>query len=353
MRLNTLYRTVILQLEPDRETEKLMLKHSQEFIKFLGMTRLELQKLLYRKIRSEEKWSRMIDLFVQRATGSLGEKGILLFDKKNSKFIHENGIWFLELKFSREEKARVMLMKTEVPYYDVIDEFSQWPFMVTKENDKWFAYISIPVKNNAGDKVVGIDFNLNKWVATTVDSKPLFFDASQYSAEIDRIQSLISRKMSRKEDVKELYEKREAVVKRAHGNFLSMIKKTFGLCTLAIMDIEKIYKLAEKRIRMINIWLYSKIALRKFALRAMAHGFRVVEVNPFGTTSTCFRCGGEIIIYGEHKRLIKCKKCGLKDYNRDLNTARNIAKRASELGNRQTRPPQEASGGSDGGASEG
>lgn len=218
------------------------------------------------------------------------------------------------------------MMKSEVPYYDVIDELAQWPFMVTKENDKWFAYVSIPVKSNVKKRVVGIDFNLNKWVAATVNGKPLFFDALEYSAEIDRIQRLISRAMGRNDNVEELYERREAVVKRAHGNFLAAIKKKFGLCTLAIEDIEELYKLTRKENRMINNWLYTKTALRKFALRAMAHGFNLVEVNPFGTTRTCFRCGGEVTTYGDHDRLIECKKCGLRDYNRDLNAARNIAK---------------------------
>jgi len=78
---------------------------------------------------------------------------------------------------------------------------------------------------------------------------------------------------------------------------------------------------------MINIWLYKKATLRKFVLRAMAKGFNVVEVNPAGTTKTCFRCGAPVKIYGRNQRLIRCDNCGLKDYNRDLNAARNLVKR--------------------------
>jgi len=79
---------------------------------------------------------------------------------------------------------------------------------------------------------------------------------------------------------------------------------------------------------MINNWLYKKTALRKFVLRAMAKGFNVVEVDPKGTSTTCHRCGNPVTIYGRTKRLIRCDSCGLKDYNRDLNAARNIALRA-------------------------
>ncbi|MEM3646825.1 MAG: transposase [Thermofilum sp.] len=328
MIIHPAYRTIILRLEPDRGVEKLMLKNCQTYERFVGMTRLELQKLLYRKIRDKEKYSRMIDLFVQRATGSLGGKGVLLFDKKNSKFVCENGVWFIELKLHSGEKVRVMVMKTGVPYYNVIDKFSKWPFMVTRENAKWLAYVSIPMKEKIENKVVGIDFNVKNWVAAGRTGRPVFFDASKYSAEIKRIQRLISRAMSRgNNNVGELYEKREAVVKRAHGNFLKAIREAFGVCTLAIEDVKTIYRLREKRNRMINNWLYSKTALRRFALRALAHGFNVVEVNPFGTSRTCFRCGSEATVYGDHDRLIKCEKCGLKDYNRDLNAARNIAAR--------------------------
>jgi len=54
-------------------------------------------------------------------------------------------------------------------------------------------------------------------------------------------------------------------------------------------------------------------------------------VNPTGTTTTCHRCGSKVTIYGRSKRLIKCSGCGLKDYNRDLNAARNIALLASSF----------------------
>jgi transposase len=86
----------------------------------------------------------------------------------------------------------------------------------------------------------------------------------------------------------------------------------------------------EKDSRMINNWLYSKTALRQFALRAMAKGFDVVEVDPKDTSRLCHKCGSPVKIYGKHERLIECGFCGYRDYNRDLNSARNIAKRGME-----------------------
>ena len=127
---------------------------------------------------------------------------------------------------------------------------------------------------------------------------------------------------------RECYRKICEVVKTAHCEFLSRIKKMYGSCTLAVEEVEKMYKLTEKDNRLVNNWLYTKLAMRKFILRAMSKGFEVVEVDPRDTTRKCFRCGNEVQIYGRRKRLIRCTCCGLKDYNRDLNAARNIAKKA-------------------------
>ena len=124
------------------------------------------------------------------------------------------------------------------------------------------------------------------------------------------------------------HQKITEIVKQAHGTFLSKLKERYGICTLAIEDVSTMFRLTEKENAMINNWLYKKTAMRKFVLRAMAKGFNVVEVNPAGTTKTCHRCGSEVKIYGRTKRLIRCDNCGLRDYNRDLNSARNIAKRA-------------------------
>ena len=52
-----------------------------------------------------------------------------------------------------------------------------------------------------------------------------------------------------------------------------------------------------------------------------------MRINPAGTSKKCHRCGAEVEIHGKHGRLITCPVCDLKDFNRDLNAARNIALR--------------------------
>ncbi|MEQ9714485.1 MAG: zinc ribbon domain-containing protein [Candidatus Asgardarchaeum sp.] len=192
---------------------------------------------------------------------------------------------------------------------------STFPFVIVRENDKWFCYVSIPVKQETNNLIIGIDFNLRKWVAAPYRGQPLFFDASEYSEKIDRLQRLISKYHSKDnlEKVKENYHKIQEIIKLARGNFLALIKKKYGICTIAIERISGMFKLTKKESAMINNWLYKKTALRKFVLRAMAKGFNVIEIDPRNTTKLCYRCNSKVRIYGKHRRLIRCDNCGLKD----------------------------------------
>jgi transposase len=295
---------------------------------------MELQKMLYHELRHLDMSARSVALLAQRFAGSLGDKAILPFDKDNSKFVCKNGIWFIEVQLGRGRGKRelIPISKTIIPFYDDVQHLSTYPFVMAKEADKWFVYVSMPLKENQiNDEVVGIDFNMRRWVASPINGKPLFFNPSEYNEKIDRIGRLISRFQSRKEKVpKELYKQRESIVKLAHGNFLKQLKERYGLCTLTIEEVETMYKLTKKGSKMINNWLYSKTALRRFAVMAMVKGFNVVEVPPKDTSQICHRCGARGVIYGKHKRLFRCDNCELKDFNRDLNSARNIAKLVME-----------------------
>lgn len=341
MRVNTKYRTAIIRLYPTPKQEALLRKAEEEVLKFLGLSRLELQKLLYHKMKEAgvELSMYTLSLLTQRFTGSLGEKAVIPFDTDyNARFVNEDGIWFVEAQLFKGKGNRICIpiAKTELPYYEAIGEIQGLPFVITRENSDWFAYVSIPVKTEPNGLVVGVDFNLRMWVASPYEGRPVFFDVRKYDQKIDRLQRLRTRyqKKGEGESVNECFRKMREIVKLAHGNFLAKIIERYGVCNLAIEDIETIYKLTEKDNRMINNWLYSKTALRQFALRAMAKGFNVIEVDPKDTSRLCHRCGNPITIYGKHERLVACEACGYKDYNRDLNSARNIARRGSE--NRET-----------------
>jgi len=165
--ISSLYRTVIVRLYPTEQQEKLLLKVEKEVLKFLKLSRFELQKTLYHKASEAGiNVSRYtIALLVQRFTGSMGEKAIIPYNTEyNAKFVNDNGIWFLEVQLSagKGNRIRIPLAKTEVPYYSALDELDGLPIVITRENSDWFAYVSIPVSRASNGLIVGVDFNYRK-----------------------------------------------------------------------------------------------------------------------------------------------------------------------------------------------
>lgn len=351
MKVHAKYKTVILQLNPDVQMQKEMRKVMDWTQSFLDMSRLEIQGMLYRK------WGEMgipmstsiVSLLMQRFSGSVTgkDKRFMYIYNQNSRFVYDKQ-WYLEAQLHSKSgkhippRIRIPVHRTEVPYYADIRDMVGYSVMVTEEAEKWFAYVQIPVKfDDAGieQKIVGIDFNFRKWVAAMVDGRPLMFDAQPYGDEIDRISQLISRKQSYmrlandpdritqlEKEIDELYALRTAAVKRAHGNFLSAIMERFGHCTLVVEEVATMYRLGTHDKGLTNNWLYKKTALSQFQLRALSHGFNVLEVNPSWTSQACHRCGHIGITYGKGDRLFQCSVCDLTDYHRDVNAARNLAK---------------------------
>lgn len=351
MRVNIRYRTVILQMNPNRDMKK-ELRKSMEYIQsFMEMSRIEIQKLLYYKWKSMNISisTNTISLLTQRFSGTATgkDKKFLYVYDLNSRFVFDKE-WFLEVQLHSktgkhiEPRIRIPVHRTEVPYYSDIQDMVGYGTTITEEADKWFAYVQIPVYSHEDEwkeKIVGIDFNFRKWVAAMSDERPLIFNVKKYTDRIDQIHKQISKKQSAMRDeidtnkiniiereIKELYSLRDFAVKEAHGNFISEIKKRFGFCTLAVEEVSTMYRMGVHDKGMNNNWLYKKTALSQFQLRAMSHGLDVVEINPSYTSQVCHRCGHIGISYGKGKRLFKCMNCGLKDYHRDINAARNIAK---------------------------
>jgi len=64
--------------------------------------------------------------------------------------------------------------------------------------------------------------------------------------------------------------------------------------------------------------------------KANEQGIRIFKINERGTSHTCSRCGKK----GNRPKqaVFNCKHCGLKDFNADVNGARNILKRFSGQG---------------------
>lgn len=343
-------------MNPDMKMAK-ELRQSMEWVQsFLNMSRTEIQKMLYNKWKQQNipMSTRITALLMQRFSGAATgkDKKFLYVYNENARFVLDKE-WFLEIQLHSktgkhpDPRIRIPVHKTEVPYYADIQDMQGYGITITEEAEKWFAYVQIPVESHEAEweqSVIGIDFNFKKWVAAGREGRPLLFEVKEYSDRIDRNYKLISRKQAelRKEydpdknenlnrELNELYFNRNCVVKEAHGNFISEIKDKFGFSTLVVEDVSKMFKFGEHDKGMTNNWLYKKTALSQFQLRAMAHGFHVVEVNPSYTSQVCHKCGHIGMSYGKGNRLFKCTTCGLKDYHRDINASRNLAQLGSGM----------------------
>lgn len=358
------YRSIKLELMPDSRLEKTLKWGEVEAIKFIQLSKNDYASRLYHQFTNEsELGTRTIALLVHRFTGSFGGKAFIPFDESCSKFINESGCWFVEAALMKggRDRIRIPVAKTGNKDDDVIEDCVGLPFVIVREDDRWFAYMSASNDVESNSNIVGIDFNERVWVVSGVNDKPLFFDVSGYHDEVERLQDLIGRAnrkceiggrcryCKRKCEVQELYDRRSSVMKRCQGDFLAEMVRRWGICRLGIECIETMYAMVhdQEKSRSVKSWLNSKLAMRKFVMRATAKGFDVVEVDPAYTSRRCHRCGELGEIYGDHHRLFRCK-CGLRDYNRDLNASRNIAKLALNLygeESRSTRLPPYVSGG--------
>jgi transposase len=291
-------------MDPDRDAKKELRKSMEWIQSFMEMSSIEIQKLLYYKWKSMNIpiSTSTISLLTQRfsttATGK--DKKFLYVYDLNSRFVFDRE-WFLEVQLHSktgkhiEPRIRIPVHRTEVPYYSDIQDMVGYGTTITEEADKWFAYVQIPVDSHEDEwkeKIVGVDFNFRKWVAAMSDERPLIFNVKKYTDRIDQIHKQISRKQSVMRDeitankiniiereIKELYSLRDFVVKEAHGNFISEIKKRFGFCTLAVEEVSTMYRMGGHDKGMTNNWLYKKTALSQFQLRAMSHGLDVVEIT--------------------------------------------------------------------------
>lgn len=329
------YRTVVLRVDPNPFQLRLLRQTEKSVYKFLDYGRLKLQSELYHAFNAEIP-TRSLALLSKRFTGSMGEKALIPFDGDNSRFVEDRGLWFIQVQLGKrgDKRERLPLWKTQNKYYDEIRDMSEYPFFLARENDKWFTYVSVPLPPpTRSNRVVGVDFNLEHWVASEAEGRPLMWGAKPYSRQVDQLIREIGRAQqedvedsARKEKLDKLYSAIEGVRRKSHSLFLQAMAERYGKATLAVENVEVIYRLRAKENRKTNNWLYKKTALRQFQLKAMVEGFNVVEVNPWGTSKQCHRCGSTV---EEKGRLIDCPKCGLRDYNRDVNAARNIAARAS------------------------
>ena len=98
----------------------------------------------------------------------------------------------------------------------------------------------------------------------------------------------------------------------------------YGIAIENLKGIRHHYNTKRHRKRL-HKWAYRDL-IDKIVYKAKLNGVPIVFVDPRNTSRTCSKCG-YLIEKGVKGRWFKCPKCGFQ-LDRDLNAARNIAKRA-------------------------
>jgi len=345
---------VTLRLVPTPDQADVIDKNLLKVKKFLDISKTEFQKLLWRKAREDEELheahTRLLDLMAQRFAGTVMGNLLYPLDERNYRFIKDNGYFKAEIRFKPKVTVTINVDRSGNRYYSDILENTAYPAFIYKYGRDYFMSVSIPHEYRYDDGrptvYCGIDLNQRKHVACFYHNseykETIFFDLAPVDRKIKTIQRTISSiqrgmRSSQMSDedkhrLNKHYLRIRKVIEKGHGDFISkLIKIADGYwddgfnVVFVLEDLRYITKNARKSYKPFNRWLHSQWCYRRFAILLEAKPYPVVYVSPKNTSKLCHRCGAEVNIYGKRGRLISCE-CGLRDFSRDLNAARNIAK---------------------------
>lgn len=322
----------------------------------MDVAQREFQKTLWHKARENEELSeahsRLTDLMAQRFAGTVMGNLMYPLDKDNYKFVRENGYFKAEIKFRPKEKTIVNVDRSGNRYHSDILEGTAYPAFLYKYGNDYFMSVSIPKETRWEEgrptAYIGIDLNQRKHVASLYNPETgnfeenLFFDLKPVDKKCKQIQRYISsiqrgRRNSQltereKSELNKQYKRMRMVVDKGHGDFISKLLKVAdnywvgGYNVVFVLeDLKYISKVARKEYKPFNRWLTSQWCYRRFGVLLEAKPYPVEYVSARDTSKLCHRCGGEVEVYGKRNRIVSCS-CGLRDFSRDLNAARNISK---------------------------
>lgn len=328
---------------------------------FLDMSANDLQKHLYHK--AKENGTRLpmrtLSLIARRFVQTVTKNEILPLDHENYKIIkNKHGFFEIDVKLignneqGQHPRMRIPISIQDNHYYseliEMVDEEASGA-VIHRRGDDVFLTVTPEVKMRCEKRLpavfIGIDLNMKKDAVSVYvpeyDSFPVnfFYSRRGLSDTYDRLQQRLSRvtKGMRKRDwtdemrkeVQGIYDSRVGAVKNDHGIFVSRLLK---LAKRYIKDNNVIFVIEDlkditKRVggsKKFNSWLHSVWCYGRFKTILESKGFPVQSVYPAHTSSKCHKCGEMGI---KDDRRFSCPSCGLKDFNRDLNAARNIAVR--------------------------
>jgi transposase len=297
---------------------------------------------IYQRGEYPEGCARIVNNAIQKIWTTMRSTKQIPIDKQISKIIKKNGVLFLKLQAE--------LVPFRIKAVDKLDDLLLNHFnsaVVWLKGDKWIADVQVEVENHyvqsKAEAVVGIDLGkFHTCYSVWVEGKEVYraFDSfGTYHKTMSKIQGKIALAQSnfkgtRKQlsaMLKPLYEKKRSVLRQYYGTLRNRILSHIPENHNAVFVIEDLDTLPRAELsKAQRTWAHQELANGIFASQIEWNGYKVVKVDAKGTTHTCWKCGAPVKSNKERK--VICGVCYPKGLDRDLNGARNIAKRYMLLG---------------------
>lgn len=259
-------------------------------------------------------------------------KDLIKIEKKNSKIAQ----YWVRIPVAGKRGGIWVAIK---PHADILPEYEIGECKVYRRNGEWYIHITVfkevkTKENYTHVLAVDVGERVMTCVCGTWNSlKPIFY--GKEIRGIRRHYAWLRRRFQKKKllkKVKEIGNKENRIINdmlhKISREIVTMAKEYNAMIVMGkLKGIRKNAKNKGKRIRrLINSWAYYKLQ-KYIEYKALWEGIKVVYIDEKGTSITCHRCGAR----GERKTqgCFECPNCGLKDFNADLNGARNILNRFS------------------------
>ena len=222
---------------------------------------------------------------------------------------------------------------------DILPNYEIRESKIFRKSGEWYIHITVSkeveIKNDyAHILAVDIGERVMACVCGTWNSlKPIFY--GKEIRGIRRHYAWLRKRLQKKKlpkKVKQMGNKESRIVNdllhKISREIVNLAKKHNAIIVMDKLNgIRENTKNKGKRIkRLINSWAYYKLQ-KYIEYKALWEGIKVAYINEKGTSVICYRCGAK----GKRKSqgCFECPECGLRDFNADLNGARNILKRFS------------------------
>ena len=258
-------------------------------------------------------------------------------DKQQSKIVKRHGVLYL--------KVQTQLIPFRVKAVDKLDDLLLNHYnsaVIWLKGNIWVADVQVEIEpkyvEGKPEAVIGVD--LGKWhnaYSIWIEGNEVYraFDKfGEYHFTMRKLTKKISQAQQHFEGarrelsklLKPLYDKRRMVLRQYYGTLRNKILEHIPESYNAVFVLENLESLPRAELRKAQrTWAHQELANGIFAHQLEWNGYKIVKVNARGTTHTCWKCGEPVKTRNNRKMI--CPICYPKGLDRDLNGARNIARR--------------------------